>query len=436
MILFIITLSFLGALSLCANKRNIMAPTNMVCAVFLVGAFFALIEAKSWGYSFENITTIIIGLSILSMIFGGLVANFLYTKIEKTLNDKRFKAVEVKTPSVASILILTAVLFCTAYIYYMDSYEAIIATGQQISKTDVISVSRLTKAMSLYDVFHYKRINTYLQYFRKAVSYVCIYVFLLNVIIKRESLIKRIYLLFPVIPFIMTVFFTGWRQEYIFLVTYTVTVFGILFIRGNGNGLKTFVILLMIAAGSIISLAFTFILIRTMLKGAWTGLEDAIRYFAVYSGGGIVEFNELLKEPIQHPEIFGLHTLQNIYSKLRRLGLDAPDITVYIYEFRAAGNLWTNIYTAFRRYIEDYGYIGCYCICFFIGLIYTFAFDIVIFFKNKHLPLMIYAALIFPLFVMPSEDYLFMYLIDTTPIYIILGILITYFLLIFKRGYK
>ena len=436
MILFIITLGFLGVLSFCLNKRNVMAPINMVCAVFIVGAFFALIEADNWGYIFENKTTIVIGLSILCMIFGGLVANFVFERVEKKLKDKQFKYLEIKTPSVTIILILTAVLFYTAYMYYMDSYEAIVALGQQIPKSDVISVSRLTKAMSLQDVFHYKRINTYLQYFRKAISYVCIYIFLFNVIIKKESFTKRIYLLLPVIPFIITVFFTGWRQEYIFLVTYTVTIFGILFIRSNGNKWKSFLTLFIIAMASIILLAFTFILIRTMLKGSWAGLDDAIRYFAVYSGGGIIEFNELLKEPIQHPEIFGLHTLQNIYSKLRRLGVDAPDITVYIYEFRAVGNLFTNIYTAFRRYIEDYGYIGCYCICFFIGLIYTLAFDYVNFFKNKHLPLMIYAALIFPLFVMPSEDYFFMYLIDTTPIYIILGIIIAYYLLMFKRGHK
>ena len=436
MILFIIILGLLGTLSYCTNKRNIMAPTNMVCAVFIVGAFFALIESPNWKYTFENKTTFVIGLSIFFMIFGGMVSNFAFYKLEHHLEDRQYEPVEVNTPSIVFIMILTVVLFYTAYMYYMDSYEAIIASGQQISKSDVVSVSRLTKALSLDGVFHYKRINTYLQYLRKAISYVCIYVFLLNVIIKKESLIKRVYLLLPVIPFIMTVFFTGWRQEYIFLITYTVTVFGILFIRSNGNGRKAFLILLIIAIGSIVSLAFIFILIRTISKGSWEGLENAIEYFAVYSGGGIIEFNELLKEPIQHPEIFGLHTLQNVYSKLSRLGFDTPDMTVYVYEFREAGNLFTNIYTAFRRYIEDYGYIGCYCICFCIGLIYTFAFDFVSSFKNKHLPLIIYSALVFPLFVMPSEDYFFMYLIDTAPVYIIFGILIAYFMLIYKRGHK
>ena len=77
--------------------------------------------------------------------------------------------------------------------------------------------------------------------------------------------------------------------------------------------------------------------------------------------------------PLESPYI-GLTTLWDIYSKLRVLGLSLPQNITFL-KFVQFHGINTNVYTAMRRYIEDYGYIGMYLIMYFLGIIYTAFID-------------------------------------------------------------
>ena len=99
--------------------------------------------------------------------------------------------------------------------------------------------------------------------------------------------------------------------------------------------------------------------------------------------------------PLESPYI-GLTTLWDIYSKLRVLGLSLPQNITFL-KFVQFHGINTNVYTAMRRYIEDYGYIGMYLIMYFLGIIYTAFYRFVEYRSHSLFPIAIYAFIALPL---------------------------------------
>ena len=346
------------------------------------------------------------------------------------------------------IMMVTVCAVFTSWMFYKDIYAHAIRYNPELDIRDFTSVGSAVKALSIAGEFHLRKYNAWLQYLRKGFAYGCIYLYMDAMRSKSINGLKKSYILLPVIPFLFCCYVTGIRTEFIFLVTYTVTVFGVMMI---GNGAYSWKRYVGIFAGAIIAVF--------LMMAIWAGtymvrlditapeqideevLKSMWNNFAVYSGGGIVELDVFLKNPPAANEVFGFHTLQNVYSKLNRLGMNCPDIGLHIYEMTTAGNLVTNIFTAFRRYIEDYGMFGNYVICIALGCLYSAYYRLARIKEKNPLYLMTYASLIFPLFVMASEDYFFMYLVDTTPLYICGFIILAWFILcnsdkIIKKVFK
>lgn len=442
----------LGILSYFVNRRDLMAPTNMVCAVFVIGTIAAWTRKLYWQYDYSQYTTVVIASSIGCMIAGSILGDLLVRKLLKNgsmdRKSQRNNWYEPVTPSIALIILVTVFAVFTSWMFYKDIYAHAISYDPELDIKDFTSVGSVIKKLSADGEFHFLKYNAWLQYLRKGLAYGCIYLYMDALKGKGINTVKRSYILLPVIPFLFCCYVTGLRTEFIFIVAYTVTVFGVRMMGGSTSSWKQYV---KAFAGAVIAVC--------LMMAIWAGtymvrhhitapeqideevLKSMWNNFAVYSGGGIVELDVFLKNPPAANGIFGFHTLQNVYSKLNRLGMNCPDIGLHIYEMTTAGNLVTNIFTAFRRYIEDYGMMGNYVICIALGCIYSVYYRLARIKEKNPLYLMTYASLIFPLFVMASEDYFFMYLVDTTPLYICGFIILAWFILcnsdkIIKKVFK
>ena len=88
--------------------------------------------------------------------------------------------------------------------------------------------------------------------------------------------------------------------------------------------------------------------------------KGLLEYITFYCGCSIECLNQFFKHPPAASEIFGKETFYNLNLKLYNLGLLNLDKFYPIHlEFRYYGDVMVgNIYTAYRRWIYDFGYIG------------------------------------------------------------------------------
>ena len=119
--------------------------------------------------------------------------------------------------------------------------------------------------------------------------------------------------------------------------------------------------------------------------------------------------------PLESPYI-GLTTLWDIYSKLRVLGLSLPQNITFL-KFVQFHGINTNVYTAMRRYIEDYGYIGMYLIMYFLGIIYTAFYRFVEYRSHSLFPIAIYAFIALPLVFSINDEIFLAHILRTSNLY-------------------
>lgn len=95
------------------------------------------------------------------------------------------------------------------------------------------------------------------------------------------------------------------------------------------------------------------------------------QYVSEYIAGGILHFDQYIKDPIAPNSHFGEETLAYVYQGLYKLHLSDFTRTIHN-EYR-----WTtelihgNVYTFFRRPLQDYGIIGMYIFTFLVFGFYS-----------------------------------------------------------------
>ena len=172
-----------------------------------------------------------------------------------------------------------------------------------------------------------------------------------------------------------------------------------------------------------------------LLTGIFTGKTQDRKIFDIlskYTGSSLPAFNIYLNSPKVQNQYFGENTLFLIYGILRKLGYEIPKLYAP-YEFVYFGGIGTNIYSAIRRYYEDFGIEGLLLITFLLGIFYGIFFYYASYKKNNFFVLILYAAFCYPIFMFPIDDLFFMSLFPNGFIYNFIALGITYYFLIYRN---
>lgn len=146
-----------------------------------------------------------------------------------------------------------------------------------------------------------------------------------------------------------------------------------------------------------------------------------------YAGTNISAFDVYINEmTIPDTPYIGAKTLTPIYGFLHAHGFNVPQFFQYITLFTAFGPVTTNVYTAFYRYINDFGYFGCALIMFLMGFFYTFLYRQLYHYGLKNWMILIYASIAYPIFLIGREERFFNEILATSKISFIVGLLILY----------
>lgn len=165
----------------------------------------------------------------------------------------------------------------------------------------------------------------------------------------------------------------------------------------------------------VISFALVFIVLANNRSG---GGFNVLRSVSVYSGSSVMALDKYISENgiSSVATYFGEETQPLLYSITNALKLTSHSATavmppVYL------GDDMTNIYTALRRYIHDFGFIGMCFIMFFLGYLYSFLFKRIIKRNGRSLSLIVYAFISYPIIEMSIEERFFSNLLTARTVY-------------------
>ncbi len=247
----------------------------------------------------------------------------------------------------------------------------------------------------------FSRVYAYRLIFVKCVAYVSFLLIWRNLFCKRYvECVKwgSLVLIYPII-----VFFTGGRQQYLYLAIFLVLSFLLAFRRNGETGDTTRKELSVIGIGLVL---FLFFFIGTgIINGKISGWSSSLQVLAHYGGTNVSALDVYLHQlVIPENEYIGGYTLAFLWSTLRKFGMSLPAYTGYLPDFIDFRFVTTNVYTAFYRYIRDYGLIGCGLVVFLLGYGYTAVYRLAGRYGWKDWMILVYAASAFPLFVMGREE--------------------------------
>lgn len=409
-LLLIYTLILL-ILSYKISKGNVFAPTVVAFFSFSLAFIFAIINISYWKIDL-HITTIIVFLVGLSSFFlGGLVKPMRsYRPLE---NHKIIRIPNYK------IIILTCISLVIFYSYKEEILRIAIHSGASAndSNSDIMSSYR---SSMMFSGDPKSKINTWVNQggnVLMVLSYIFLFVYCNNKILgeKFKNNWKNLVVVFI---FVVQSLSTGGRANVMALIA-AYLFFNFILARKyhktsrqSKTQMKQYLRTLLVV---IVSL-WSFYSIREFIGRSNSKDYGFLEYMSIYIGGSIPLLDSYIVKPVRTaPNSFGEETFMGINDFVHKFN---PAITYTAnleFRYTNTGIFLGNVYTPFRRYFHDFGWIGLLLIPFFISWIYTFLLYKI---KRKRvfgktvIYILIYGSILQPLIFYGMEEYFFMQVVS------------------------
>lgn len=378
------------------NGKDIISPTVITILTFLIGSIFSIIGSLEWNNSsLSFVTILVVLLSIVSMECGELLVRKCTLRKKNKLS---IKPLPIKIPLYLHLLLL-AVSFLSVYLYYKRITQ--IAISQGYSGSLFLNYVRMGINEGGQSIGY---LITILTSFSKSLGYICIFVFIRNLILykKKTSIFGDFVLLIQSAPLIVLLYLASSRYAFLKLIVYIfVCTFLLLFkYKAIKFKIKHFA---MLSIGGLLFL-FAFYGIYTLMgssRGSFSTFTSSDK-FTMYAGSSIFGLDSYIKGGMKSSSYFGEETLVGLYSLINRFAPDFPTGTRFLEAYPLGGGLTSNVYIMVRSLIADYSFIGMVLIEFAIGLVFTAAYYKVRYYSRKEYLVIVYSyfcyGLVFQLF--------------------------------------
>lgn len=400
--------------------KNVLNPCFILCSIFIVSIFFFSLKRNEWRVDLTIKTVVLIITSIIVFTFGGMLSQKIFYKKIK------YKKIKIKNLILINRFIIAVILSTIIFIlFFKETYRLSLIGGNLEGYKAMLYYARHTILSQLGSTSYLLSIGIF---YVKGVVYIIIF-FLSKKIIAKKYRKKDIIYIIPIIEYIGIIILSTGRTEFIYLLIYIFNIYCILLQQNNNWKLKLNLKILIL--GVVLLLLFFLLFIIVGYLGGRVQTNRIIDTLSVYTGSSIAALEKYLSCFKFELEYFGEHTLAIVYKILLKLGYNVPQ-NYGPYEFVSLNTTSTNIYTALRRYIEDYNIIGMYFILFILGIIYNIFFYKACYKKNNNLPLIFYSAFIYPVYEFSIEERFLTGILTTGTIYTIIFIIFNYYYL-FKK---
>lgn len=411
-IVLLIMLSFLLIL-----ERNTLASPSIIClAVFTISTLFAAAYKNKWDYDYSADAFLwILGLLVLFCIIE-LIIDYFSRNINGygtiSYGIKNDELLEVSNGKIIFLVIAMAVM---TIIYYRLVNSLSIQYGNRLG--------------GLWRVIYYSRQaqvhgNMSLPYGASLMSSICrdiayffLYILIHNRVIYHEKI--RMKYIVPILMWLPISVLTGGRTSYIYFVAFGIVSFLVVYQKTytiNDAFITKFVMRL-------IPIFIAFLLLFNFVgRLKVSGVDQSpLDHIAKYVGFSIPGFSYFLRDGWTSNTYFGQTTLNRIYSITNTLGITNIQTSSRFLPFiRLPGGEESNIYTAFARYLNDFGAFGTIFIIIVMAIFYGIYKNAIFKSNTSNLQIMLYASFIWPLSLISIEENFLNELVSTTSIYMLI----------------
>lgn len=335
------------------NHQDIMAPSSMMCIVFIFSTFLAILNGNKWNidYSMQSTLLVVTGLSVYGII--DIITKNVFGKHKKIYcTTETSKIISIDLWKSLAIIILDVL------IVYLVFREVIRITSTITGFSNIFYAYRIITSHSD-DRTAEQYMNGIVNQLVKIVlasGFIYLFIFVNNVLVNKEKLKKNLlYLVPPVLMSIMTLI-TGVRTNVLRLLISGLIEWYILLQMKKGWKIKTSWKFIRILALSAAFILWGFSILQSVLGRI--GTTDPFGVISNYAGAPIQFFDMYIKDPPSSNIIFGQETFSGLLNSLYKIGILPQNYSVHEEYRYLTTKDWGNVYTIFRRFVQDFGIGG------------------------------------------------------------------------------
>lgn len=402
LILFELLILFFAVMVL---QCDILAPSVIVCFVFLISTIILETNVYEWEINISPMTVFVVVTGLAVFVLTGC---FLH-QTKKGYRSRRAIEIPVFTISNYKLIISFVFEMCISFLYYKE----VVRIASYVTQSWGMGLIWKYRQMAFYtdNLTADQMMNPWVTQGYKMtmiIAYIMLFFFINNVVVNKQKISLNAKYLLLVPAYIFMLILAGNRLAIMNMVFFGITIWYILKNLKSGYTVKGSIkfVLRFLGVGILIILAFwlmTSVVQRYTKLPFWTTIS-------IYAGAPIQLLNEYLIDPVEHNVIWGQESLINIHNSLYKLGISNYHSIINL-EYRTYNGISLgNVYTTFRRYIQDFGILGMLIA---VGL-ESYFYNWIYYKKIRSIKrityktamwIVLYSFMIYPIFLFSIEEY-------------------------------
>lgn len=406
-------------------KKDIMQPAVVFVAMYVVSIFCAVVNIEKWNIDFKLNTFIVLLVGAIEFIGVSFLVYKLCVKkkkkehgLDKTeSNNPTVDSQSVKEMDVEKIALWKILLIC---VYDIVIISLLLYNVFQIA-SNFGTFNSLSQALGLYKEHASYNVDAslpkYLGRLQKpiyAFAYVMMFFYLKNIVYSKEKVIKtifkKIYYVIPSICFIIQEFLSSNRLSILSLLIGAFTMYIIIWNQKNNWTKK--IKLKYVGFLGILAIVFLILFYFSASLVGRKNSKNMVDYITLYCGGSIECLNQYMqKPPVNQDKPVGGESFYYLIKNFYDYGLLKIDKFYPIHlEFRYNNNVMIgNVYTGYRRWINDFGFIGAFLLQGIMAGLYSFMYNKIRDLKKyKNFVIIMYGYMSYALFLHCIDGYLYL----------------------------
>ncbi|MDC0463865.1 oligosaccharide repeat unit polymerase [Flavobacteriaceae bacterium] len=387
------------------NNKKLLSPTLILFAMFTLSIFFLIINRDFSLLEISLKTYLVIITSLVAWGFGEILSISVYSKKKKPILSLAPKYMIL--PSNRILFISCLIIFGVA----VSEYYRFVNIGKSLGGDNIVSYYILVRdhVVGLQNnniqanKFSATRTIVALITLARIITYYFIVIFIFN---KYFHNIKKYKYLIPIVFLFPILFFTTSRSSFLELFSFVFLTTLLIRSQSKGWGVGSLKILRKMLVPLLILIIAFFAIGFIRSNGIGTMISrDMFNNMSKYFGSSIIGLDILLNSRIDFSGNIAEHTIPILYAFFKKIGFVFDTLPLHSDFFYLGNGQSSNIYTALRKPILDFGILGMLatrvCMGFIYGLIYRY------YINNVNNPYSIKAFVIFPLLYFPIVMYIF-----------------------------
>ncbi len=426
LIVVFLLLGSMAVLAFIVSGYDILHPFTIVSSVMAFSALLSVMAPEAWHISISFLATIVVFVAVLCFGAGCLLSDWCIRSCKAVSGSWERKRYYISNSVIFCICI---VLLIFTYFNFWEVYQASLKLGNQGDYMGMISVVRRAVENSEYS---FSRFYSYRNQIAQVLVYYSIFVFFWNVFLnKTSSILAGIKYFLPLVFYLPLLILSGARIGLFCMVVFMIVSGCILYQKSCEFDFSSKKKSLYFAFGGgacflVFFLLFGFFTGKVTLPTQNPFMASGRNPFEIichYGGLSLPALSVYLESTFLETPYLGASTFHAVYHKLISLGMEQTDVLLNFFHFLPFTNfdgVTTNVYTALRPYIQDYGFWGTCLVMAILGMVYTAMYNYVRLYAKNPVWIVVYANIAWPLVWIMNEDGFFKGIVQTQTIYFIL----------------